>query len=71
MVKKIINNGFAYEVNGSIYLDVKKYNNSFNYGVLSGRNLDDTLEGTRKLDAQSDKKNPFDFAIWKKQTKCI
>ena len=66
MVKKIINNGFAYEVNGSIYLDVKKYNNSFNYGVLSGRNLDDTLEGTRKLDAQSDKKNPFDFAIWKK-----
>ena len=66
MVKKIIKNGFAYEVNGSVYLDVKKYNNSFPYGILSGRNLEDTLEGTRELDGQSEKKSPVDFAIWKK-----
>mgnify|MGYP001191147292 CR=1 FL=1 len=66
MVKKIIANGFAYEINGSVYLDVNKYNNSFPYGVLSGRNLDDTLEGTRELDRQSEKRSPVDFAIWKK-----
>ncbi len=66
MVKKIIANGFAYEVNGSVYLDVKKYNKSFPYGILSGRNLDDTLEGTRELDGQSEKRSPVDFAIWKK-----
>ena len=66
MVKKIIANGFAYEINGSVYLDVKKYNNSFPYGILSGRNLDDTLEGTRELDRQSEKRSPVDFAIWKK-----
>ncbi len=66
MVKKIIANGFAYEINGSVYLDVNKYNNSFPYGILSGRNLDDTLEGTRELDRQSEKRSPVDFAIWKK-----
>ena len=66
MVKKILKNGFAYEINGSVYLDVKKYNNTYPYGVLSGRNLDDTLEGTRKLDGQSEKRSPIDFAIWKK-----
>ena len=66
MVQKILKNGFAYEVNGSVYLDVNKYNESFPYGILSGRNLEDTLEGTRALDGQSEKKSSVDFAIWKK-----
>ena len=66
MVQKILKKGFAYEVNGSVYLDVNKYNESFPYGILSGRNLEDTLEGTRKLDSQSEKKSAVDFAIWKK-----
>lgn len=66
MVKKIIDRGFAYEVNGSVYLDVNKYNKEFSYGILSGRNLEETLEGTRILDKQSEKKNNVDFAIWKK-----
>jgi len=65
-VKKILEAGYAYESNGSIYFDVQKYNNDHHYGILSGRNLDDTLEGTRALDGQSDKKAPFDFALWKK-----
>ncbi len=69
MINKILAAGFAYEVNGSIYLDVEKYNLKYSYGVLSGRNLKDTLEGTRKLDRQSEKKNPIDFAIWKKAAK--
>ena len=66
MVKKILKNGFAYEVNGSVYLDVNKYNKTYPYGILSGRNLKDTLEGTRELDSQSEKNSPVDFAIWKK-----
>ena len=65
-VKKIVDAGYAYESNGSIYFDVRKYNDEHHYGVLSGRNLDDTLEGTRSLDGQSDKRAPFDFALWKK-----
>ena len=66
MVQKILKNGFAYEVNSSVYLDVKKYNESYPYGTLSGRNIEDTLEGTRALDGQSEKKSSVDFAIWKK-----
>jgi cysteinyl-tRNA synthetase len=66
MIKGILENGFAYEVNGSVYLDVNKYNEKYPYGTLSGRNLEDTLEGTRDLDGQSEKKSPVDFAIWKK-----
>ena len=66
MVKGILENGFAYEVNGSVYLDVNKYNEKYPYGALSGRNLEDALEGTRVLDRQSEKKSPVDFAIWKK-----
>ena len=66
MVKGILENGFAYQVNGSVYLDVNKYNEKYPYGTLSGRNLEDTLEGTRPLDGQSEKKSPVDFAIWKK-----
>ncbi len=65
-VKKILAAGYAYESNGSIYFDVEKYNRDFHYGVLSGRNLVDTLEGTRSLDGQGDKRAPFDFALWKK-----
>ena len=65
-VKKILAAGYAYESNGSVYFDVEKYNNDFGYGVLSGRTLEATLEGTRTLDGQSDKRAPYDFAIWKK-----
>lgn len=65
-VKKILDAGYAYESNGSIYFDVAKYNQKFHYGILSGRTLDDTLEGTRTLDGQSDKRAPYDFALWKK-----
>ena len=65
-VKKILDSGYAYISNGSVYFDVAKYNNDHHYGILSGRTLDDTLEGTRSLDGQSDKRAPYDFAIWKK-----
>ena len=65
-VKKILDAGYAYESNSSIYFDVAKYNQKFHYGILSGRTLDDTLEGTRTLDGQSDKRAPYDFALWKK-----
>ncbi len=66
MVKEILKNGYAYEANGSIYLNVKKYNEKYPYGKLSGRKIEDTLENTRILDKQEDKKSPVDFAIWKK-----
>ena len=65
-VKKILDAGYAYISNGSVYFDVQKYNKDHHYGVLSGRNLDDTLEGTRELDGQGDKRAPYDFALWKK-----
>ncbi|MBQ9892471.1 MAG: cysteine--tRNA ligase [Bacteroidales bacterium] len=65
-VKKILEAGYAYISNGSVYFDVAKYNETHRYGILSGRSLDDTLEGTRSLDGQSDKKAPYDFALWKK-----
>ena len=65
-VKKILESGYAYESNGSIYFDVEKYNSDHHYGVLSGRTLDATLEGTRSLDGQGDKRAPYDFALWKK-----
>ena len=66
VIKKILDAGFAYISNGSVYFDVLKYNESHRYGILSGRNLDDTREGTRNLDGQDDKRSPFDFALWKK-----
>ena len=66
IVKKIIDNGLAYEINGSVYFDVVKYNKTNNYGILSGRNIDDMLANTRDLDGQGDKKNAQDFALWKK-----
>ncbi|MBQ5983386.1 MAG: cysteine--tRNA ligase [Bacteroidales bacterium] len=66
VVKKILETGYAYISNGSVYFDVEKYDRDFHYGILSGRSLESTLEGTRALDGQSDKKAPYDFAIWKK-----
>jgi cysteinyl-tRNA synthetase len=66
IIKSILENGLAYEANGSIYFDVLKYNESHNYGILSGRKLEDLIHNTRVLDGQTDKKNPQDFALWKK-----
>ena len=65
-VEKILDSGYAYISNGSVYFDVQKYNEDHHYGILSGRTLDATLEGTRELDGQGDKRAPYDFAIWKK-----
>ncbi|MCF2876379.1 MULTISPECIES: cysteine--tRNA ligase [unclassified Tenacibaculum] len=66
MIKEIMDKGLAYEVNGSVYFDVLKYNETSHYGILSGRTVEDAIHNTRALDGQSDKKNPQDFALWKK-----
>lgn len=66
MVDSILQQGYAYEANGSIYFDVEKYNQKYPYGKLSGRNIEDIKTNTRQLDGQSEKKNSFDFALWKK-----
>jgi len=66
LIEKIIDKGIAYVVNGSVYFDVFEYSKSNNYGILSKRNLEDLIHNTRSLDGQSDKKNPQDFALWKK-----
>lgn len=66
LVDKILENGFAYESNGSIYFDVEKYNKQYKYGKLSGRVLDELLENTRELEGSGEKKSSFDFALWKK-----
>lgn len=65
MIKKIIAEDYAYEVNGSVYFDVKKYSEHFPYGKLSGRIVDDLLETTRTLEGQDEKRNKGDFALWK------
>ncbi|MBO7523848.1 MAG: cysteine--tRNA ligase, partial [Bacteroidales bacterium] len=66
LINEILDNGYAYEVNGSVYFDVEKYNQKYQYGKLSGRVLDELKANTRELEGQDEKKNPFDFALWKK-----
>ena len=66
LVQEILKNGYAYESNGSVYFDVREYNKRHQYGVLSGRNLDEMLSNTRALDGQDDKHCSADFALWKK-----
>ena len=66
MVDEIMKQGFAYESQGSVYFDVEAYNKKYHYGKLSGRNIEDMLNTSRELDGQEDKKNSFDFALWKK-----
>jgi cysteinyl-tRNA synthetase len=65
-IKTLIEKGYAYEINGSVYFDVMKYNSKYNYGKLSGRILDELQSNTRNTEGQDEKKNPFDFALWKK-----
>lgn len=66
LVEKILEEGLAYEVNGSVYFDVLKYNETKKYGRLSGRVVEELMSGSRELDGQSEKRNPLDFALWKK-----
>lgn len=66
MIREIISKGFAYEVNGSVYFDVTKYAKDYDYGKLSGRIIEDMIAGSRELDGQDEKRNPADFALWKK-----
>ena len=66
LIKKIMDEGYAYEVNGSVYFDVLRFNKDIPYGKLSGRNIEELIHNSRALDGQSDKKNPQDFALWKK-----
>ena len=66
LVKQILDAGYAYVSNGSVYFDVEKYNKDHRYGVLSGRTIDEMIANTRELDGQSDKHSSYDFALWKK-----
>lgn len=66
LIKILLEKGYAYEINGSVYFDVLKYNEKYNYGKLSGRVLEDLQSNTRALERQDEKRNPFDFALWKK-----
>ena len=66
LVETILKNGYAYQSEGSVYFDVGKYNKAHRYGILSNRNIDDMLNTTRVLEGQDEKRNPVDFALWKK-----
>ena len=66
MIEAILDRGYAYESNGSVYFNVRKYNEDHDYGALSGRKIDDLLNNTRSLDGQDEKNDPLDFALWKK-----
>ena len=66
VIDKLLANGFAYESNGSVYFDVKAYSKKYDYGKLSGRKIEELISNTRDLEGQSEKKNSFDFALWKK-----
>lgn len=66
LIRQIIDAGYAYERDGSVYFDIEKYNQKYQYGKLSGRNVDEMLSYTRELSGQQEKKNNFDFALWKK-----
>ncbi|MCD4698034.1 MAG: cysteine--tRNA ligase [Bacteroidales bacterium] len=68
MIKKILKTGFAYEKNGSVYFDIEAYSKKHEYGILSGRKIDELRAFTRELDGQEEKKNSADFALWKKAT---
>ena len=66
LVQQIMDAGLAYEVNGSVYFDVEKYSHTHHYGKLSGRRIEDLISNTRELEGQREKRNPLDFALWKK-----
>ncbi len=66
MAQDILDAGYAYETNGSVYFDVEKYAKEYDYGKLSGRKIEDLISNTRTLESQSEKRNPLDFALWKK-----
>jgi cysteinyl-tRNA synthetase len=66
LTAELLGKGYAYEVNGSVYFDVLKYNEKYNYGKLSGRVLEELQSNTRSLEGQEEKRSPFDFALWKK-----
>lgn len=68
LTRKLLDEGLAYVVNGSVYFDVNKYNENHNYGALSGRVVEDLMAGNRDLDSQDEKRNKTDFALWKKAT---
>jgi cysteinyl-tRNA synthetase len=68
MIKVLLQKGYAYLVNGSVYFDMTAYNKNYKYGILSGRVLDELQSNTRSLEGQDEKKSPFDFALWKKAT---
>jgi cysteinyl-tRNA synthetase len=68
LIKVLIEKGYAYETNGSVYFDLSAYNEKYEYGILSGRVLDELRSNTRSLEGQDEKRNSFDFALWKKAT---